>query len=254
MYFESHAHYDDGRFDDDRDHLLGTLLPEAGITAVLNVGASMRGVRQSVALAEKYPYIYATVGTHPHYAKDLADVDLAEIERLCTHPKVVAVGEIGLDYFHNFSPKAVQVQRFREQLEIVKRSGLPVVLHTRDATKEMFDTIKEHTTIRHGVVHCFSESMEMAREYVKLGFYIGVGGMVTFPKTKMLIEVVRQTPLNRILLETDCPYLAPAPNRGQRNTSLNLPYIAAKIAEIKGVTTEEVAEQTYINGKKLFSI
>jgi len=254
MFFETHAHYDDKRYDEDRNELLEILLPQAGVTAVLNVGASMRGTRESVKLSEKYSYIYAAAGTHPHYAKDLTDDDLAEIERLCEHEMVVAVGEIGLDYFHNFSPKETQIKRFHEQLEIVKRTDLPVVLHTRDATKDMFDIIKEHNSVRRGVIHCFSESAEMAREYIKLGFYIGIGGVVTFPKTKALVEVVRQTDLSRLLIETDCPYLSPEPNRGQRNSSLNLPHIAAKIAEIKGITLEEVAETTYNNGIKLFGI
>jgi TatD DNase family protein len=254
MYFESHAHYDDKRFDGDRDELLGTLIPQAGITAVVNIGSMPATTRESVRLAEKYPYVYATAGCHPHYSSGLTDADLAEFERLCSHEKVLAVGEIGLDYHYNLSPQNIQRSRFRDQLQIAVRTGLPVVLHTREATKDMLDTVKEHKSVRNGVVHCFSESAETAKEYVKMGFYIGVGGVITFPKTKTLVEVVRQTPLTRLLIETDCPYLSPEPNRGKRNSSFNLPHIAAKIAEIKGVSPEIVAEQTYINGCQLFNI
>jgi len=254
MYFESHAHYDDKQFNTDRDELLTTLLPEANITTVINVGASMGSTRSSINLAEKYPYIFSTAGVHPHYVKNLTDDDLAELEQLCKNKRVVAVGEIGLDYFRDLSPRNIQQHRFREQLEIAKRTALPVILHTRDATKDMFDTIKNEPQIRRGVVHCFSESAEMAKEYIKLGFYIGIGGVVTFPKSKTLVEVVRQTDLNHLLLETDCPYLAPEPNRGKRNSSLYLPLIVEAIAQIKGVTPEEVAGQTNRNGKQLFNV
>jgi TatD DNase family protein len=253
MYFESHAHYDDPRFDDDRDELLNTLLPQSGVTRVINVGSNPQTTAASVKLAERYQFIQSTVGCHPHYVKDLTDDDLAEFERLAsTHKKVAAIGEIGLDFHHDLSPRDVQELRFRQQLEIVVRTGLPVVLHTRDATKRMLDTVTEYKNIRNGVVHCFSESAETAAIYVKLGFYIGVGGVVTFPKAKALVEVVRQVPLDRILIETDCPYLAPEPYRGKRNSSLYLPYIAAKIAEIKDIPLIDVIEQTFHNGTKLF--
>jgi len=254
MYFESHAHYEDKQFNPDREELLATLLPEAKVTTVINVGASMGSTRAGIKLAERYSYVYATVGVHPHYVKSLTGSDLTELEQLCANKRVVAVGEIGLDYFRDLSPRNVQQQRFRDQLEISKRTNLPVILHTRDASKDMFDTIKNESQIRRGVVHCFSESAEMAREYTKLGFYIGIGGVVTFPKSKTLHEVVRRTDLSHILIETDCPYLAPEPHRGKRNSSAYLPHVVEAIAQIKGISAEEVAEQTYTNGKKLFNV
>lgn len=254
MYFESHAHYDDVRFDCDRETLLGELLPEAGVSYVINSGSSMESSKTGICLAEKYDYIYAAVGVHPHEAQSVTDADLATLEEYAKHPRVVAIGEIGLDYYYDHSPREIQVKRFLDQLAVAEKVKLPVIIHSRDAAQETFDILKNAGIGKTcgGVIHCFSGSPEMAAEYVKMGFYIGIGGVVTFKKAKNICEVVAQTPLERLLIETDCPYLSPEPNRGCRNDSQNLAYIAAKIAQIKQISAEETAKITLENGLRLF--
>ena len=250
MYFESHAHYDDGRFKNDREEILN-LLPSCGIDYVINVGCDMKSSRESIKMAEKYDYIYAAVGVHPHDAENMKESDLDEIRQMSNHKKVVAIGEIGLDFYYDNSPRDIQRYWFKRQLEIVKELNKPVIIHSRDASQETFDIIKE-SGVKKGVIHCYSGSAQMAIDYVKMGFYIGVGGVVTFSNAKKLVEVVEAIQLEQILIETDSPYLSPIPNRGQRNDSRNLQFVVEKIAKIKDISPEKVANITKLNAKQLF--
>ncbi len=250
MYFESHAHYDDRRFREDREKLL-THLPSCGIDYVVNIGCDVKSSKQSIRLAEKYDYIYATVGIHPHELYDMSSQTIAELRRLSAHKKVVAIGEIGLDYYYDTHPRELQQFWFRQQLRLAEELQKPVVIHSRDASQETFDIIKS-SSVRQGVIHCYSGAWQMAMDYVDMGFYIGVGGVVTFFNAKKLVEVVEHVPLEKILIETDSPYLAPNPNRGKRNDSRNLEYIVNKIAKIKNLSPENVAKVTQDNAKSLF--
>lgn len=250
MYFESHAHYDDGRFKNDREEILN-LLPSCGIDYVINVGCDMKSSRESIKMAEKYDYIYAAVGVHPHDAENMKESDLDEIRQMSNHKKVVAIGEIGLDFYYDNSPRDIQRYWFKRQLEIVKELNKPVIIHSRDASQETFDIIKE-SGVKKGVIHCYSGSAQMAMDYVKMGFYIGVGGVVTFSNAKKLVEVVEAIQLEQILIETDSPYLSPIPNRGKRNDSRNLQFVVEKIAKIKDISPEKVANITKLNAKQLF--
>lgn len=251
MYFESHAHYDDAQFDEDREELLNKLLPSFGIETVINVASDMKSSYRSIALAEKYNYIYASVGVHPHEVKKMKEENLEELEQLCKHKKVVAVGEIGLDFYYNHSPKEIQKEWFTKQLNIVKKVNLPVIIHSRDAAQECFDMIKQ-SGVNKGVIHCYSGSAQMAQEYIKMGFYIGVGGVVTYNNAKKLTEVVETIPLEKILIETDSPYLSPIPNRGKRNDSRNLFFVTEKIAKLKKIKASEVLNITKLNAFTLF--
>ena len=250
MYFESHAHFDDKRFKEDREELLG-LLPSCGIDYVVNVGCDVKSSKQSIRLAEKYDYIYAAVGIHPHELYDMSSQVIEELRRLSQHKKVVAIGEIGLDYYYDTHPRELQQFWFRQQLRLAESVNKPVIIHSRDASQETFD-IMSASSVRRGVIHCYSGSAPMAVEYAKMGFYVGIGGVVTFPNAKKMVEVVDALPLEKILIETDSPYLSPAPNRGKRNDSRNLEYIVNKIAEIKKITPEKVAEITGKNAQSLF--
>lgn len=250
MYFESHAHYDDGRFKNDREEILN-LLPSCGIDYVINVGCDMKSSRESIKMAEKYDYIYAAVGVHPHDAENMKESDLDEIRQMSNHKKVVAIGEIGLDFYYDNSPRDIQRYWFKRQLEIVKELNKPVIIHSRDASQETFDIIKE-SGVKKGVIHCYSGSAQMAMDYAKMGFYIGVGGVVTFSNAKKLVEVVETIQLEQILIETDSPYLSPIPNRGKRNDSRNLQFVVEKIAKIKDISPEKVANITKLNAKQLF--
>jgi len=249
---DTHAHYDHKQYDPDRAELLASM-SAGGVQAIVNVGCSHRSSRASIALAEAYPFVYATVGVHPHDAKTLSDAELKKLERLCAHEKVVAYGEIGLDFFHNFSPPDVQRHWFKEQLQLVASLDMPVIIHSRDASEETFAII-EKSPLRRGVIHSFSGDVALAWAYANLGFNIGIGGVVTYDKTKRLPDVVDAIPLEKILLETDAPYLTPAPFRGKRNSSLYLTYIANTIAEIKGVSYENVCAQTTSNAQALLGI
>ncbi len=202
-------------------------------------------------MADKYDYIYAAVGVHPHELYDMSSQTIDKLRKLSEHKKVVAIGEIGLDYYYDTHPREFQRFWFIQQLRLAEETGLPVVIHSREASQDTFDII-ERSKVRRGSIHCYSGSAEMAKEYVKMGFHIGVGGVVTFPNAKKLVEVVEAIPLESILIETDCPYLSPVPNRGKRNDSRNLKHIVDKIAEIKGVTPEKVAEITKNNAETLF--
>ena len=256
MFFESHAHYDDKRFDIDREEILSKL-EQNGIDYVVNVGADIKSSKESVIFSKKYSYIYSAVGVHPHYVDKMKESDLEILETLCKEEKVIAIGEIGLDFYYDNSPREKQRIWFARQLNLAKKLNLPVVIHSREASQEVFDTLKETSLSDRdgagaGVIHCYSESLEMAKEYIKQGYYIGIGGVITFKNAKKLVNVVENIPLESILLETDCPYLSPIPNRGERNDSTNLKYIAKAISEIKNIPLKEVARITTKNAIKLF--
>lgn len=254
MIFESHAHYDDEVFDEDRDMLLYSLA-ENGIDTVINVGASLESCKKTLALMENYPFIYGAVGVHPNETGELTEESFRWLKECCALEKVVAVGEIGLDYHWKEPEPPVQKIWFEKQLGMAKEVKLPVIIHSREAAKDTLDIMKgSHAEVIGGVVHCFSYTKETAREYLEMGYYFGIGGVVTFANAKKLKEVVSYIPMDRILLETDSPYLAPEPYRGKRNTSLNLPYIVKEIAAIKGIDYEEVLAVTHENAEKLFRL
>ncbi len=249
--FDTHAHYDDERFDEDRDELLSSLF-DTSVSHIVNCGCDLKSSLKTVALSEKYPNLYAAVGVHAHEASDCTDENLIEIEKLYSHKKVVAVGEIGLDYYYDFSPRERQIEVFRQQIELANKLGLPVIIHDREAHEDTLKILKELRP--KGVVHCFSGSVEMAKEIIKLGLYIGLGGAVTFKNAKKPIEVAEYTPLDRLLLETDAPYMTPVPFRGKRCDSAHIAYTAEKIAEVKGINVQELIDMCNENSKKLFGI
>lgn len=255
MIFETHAHYDDDRFEGDRERLILSM-PERGIGRIVNVGASVSSTKTTLELAEQYDFVYAAVGVHPSDIADLNEETYGWLKEQTTREKTVAVGEIGLDYYWDKEPEVQERQRywFRRQLELAKEAGLPVIIHSRDAAADTMEIMKQaHAKEIPGVIHCYSYSKELAMEFVKMGYYIGVGGVVTFKNAKKLKETVEAVPLERILLETDCPYMAPEPHRGERNDSSYIPFVAAKIAELKECTTEEVERVTEENARRLFS-
>lgn len=254
MIFESHAHYDDEAFDADREELLVSL-KEHGIGNVVNVGASLESCKITLQLMEKYPFIYGAMGVHPSETAELDERSFIWLREQCSQDKVVAVGEIGLDYHWKDPEIPVQKKWFGRQLELAREVGLPVIIHSREAAKDTLDMMQAlHAEEMGGVVHCYSYTKEMAREYLNMDYYFGIGGVITFRNSKKLKEAVEYIPLEKILLETDSPYLAPEPNRGKRNSSLNLPCIAEAVAQLKGVSYEEVVEVTRKNAEKLFSI
>jgi TatD DNase family protein len=252
MFFDIHAHYDDERYDKDRDYILGGL-QDKGVKYVINSGADIDSSVKSIEYSEKYDYIYATCGIHPGYVSGLREEDLEKLKELSKHSKVVAIGEIGLDYYYDTSNKEQQKYWFRKQVDIAKELKLPVVIHNRDAHEDTMKELKRAAQMGvKGVMHCYSGSVEMAKEIIKLGFYISIGGVITFKNAKKLPDVVEWLPIEYLLLETDCPYLAPEPFRGKRNDSSMLRYIANKIAQIKGITCEEVCKITTENACRLF--
>ena len=254
MIFETHAHYDDEAFDEDREKLLETMHAQ-GIEKIINVGASLQGVRDTVALTEKYPFVYGAVGIHPDEVGNLTEEDMKELRGYCDREKIAAIGEIGLDYYWDKENHEIQKKWFVRQMDLAKETGLPIIVHSRDAAKDTLDIMKaERADNLSGVIHCYSYSKEHAREYMNMGYYLGVGGVVTFKNAKRLKEVVEYAPLYYLLLETDAPYLAPEPYRGKRNCSLYLTYVAQTIARIKGVPYETVVETTRKNAEKLFKI
>ncbi len=254
MIFESHAHYDDEVFNEDRDELLSKM-KENGIENIINISADLESVKTTLILAEKYDYIFATVGIHPSETAALDEQKFEWLEEQASKPKVVAIGEIGLDYYWKEPDKEIQKQWFIRQLQLAKKIQKPVIIHSRDAASDTLSILqsKEAEDIS-GVIHCFSYTKETAKILLEKGYYFGIGGVVTFSNAKKLVEAVEYLPLDKILLETDSPYLAPVPNRGKRNSSLNIPYIAEKIAEIKKVSYDTVVEQTNKNAKELFQI
>ena len=254
MIFETHAHYDDEAFDEDREKLLETMHAQ-GIEKIINVGASLQGVRDTVALTEKYPFVYGAVGIHPDEVGNLTEEDMKELRGYCDREKIAAIGEIGLDYYWDKENHEIQKKWFVRQMDLAKETGLPIIVHSRDAAKDTLDIMKaERADNLSGVIHCYSYSKEHAREYMNMGYYLGVGGVVTFKNAKRLKEVVEYAPLDYLLLETDAPYLAPEPYRVKRNCSLYLTYVAQTIARIKGVPYETVVETTRKNAEKLFKI
>lgn len=253
MIIDTHAHYDDKQFDTDRKEVLEAMESE-GVGIIVNASAKYSSCRQVIDLAEEYPFVYAMVGVHPDEVGELNEETFEELRRLAREPKVVAIGEIGLDYYWDEEPRTVQKQWFIRQLELARELDLPVNIHSREASEDTFQIMKEHAAGLTGSIHCFSGSKELALEYVKRGFYIGVGGVVTFKNGKKLKQVVEAIPLESIVLETDCPYLAPEPFRGKRNQSSYIRYVAEEIAQLKGVTYEEVIAQTEENARKLYRL
>ena len=254
MILDTHAHYDDEAFDADREELLESLQPN-GIEKVVNVCASIDGLQNTVALMEKYPFVYGAVGVHPDDADKVDAAVLDEIRRYCDMEKTVAVGEIGLDYYWHKEEHEHEIQKkmFRAQMEIAREAQMPFMIHSREAAKDTLDIVKDCMKggMYGGIIHCFSYAKEMAREYLDMGLYLGIGGVVTFKNAKKLKEVVEYAPLDQIVLETDSPYLSPEPNRGKRNDSRNLVYVAREIARIKGVTEDEVIAVTEGNAERL---
>ena len=250
MYFESHAHYDDERFDDDRDELLASF-PAEGIETVVNSSSDIASSRASIALAEKYPFFYASVGVHPHEVSKMREEDIDTLRELSKHPKVVAIGEIGLDFYYDLSPRDDQRYWFKRQLALAEELDMPVIIHSRDASQECFDIISA-SNVRKGVIHCYSGSAPMAQDYADMGFYIGIGGSLTFKNNKKTVEVVEKLPLEKILIETDSPYLAPVPYRGRRNDSRLLKYVGEKRSEIKNVPEIDICNITKNNAIELF--
>ncbi len=254
MIFDTHVHYDDDAFDEDREVIL-TSLAENGIGAVVNIGASIQSTKNTLELMKRYPFVYGAVGVHPNETGELNEQLMDWLKHVSGEEKVVAIGEIGLDYYWNEPEPEVQKHWFVRQLALAKEVGLPIVVHSRDAAKDTLDIIKaERAGDLGGVIHCFSYSLEMAKEYLDLGFYLGIGGVLTFQNARKLKEVVEYMPLDRIVLETDCPYLSPVPNRGKRNSSLNLPYVVEAVSRLKGVTPEEVIAVTEQNAKKMYRL
>ena len=254
MIFESHAHYDDDAFAEDREQLLASL-PENGIGTVINVGASIGSCKTTIELIQKYPFMYGAVGVHPSETAELNEENFAWLKQLCSGEKIVAVGEIGLDYHWKEPEPSIQKEWFVRQLNLAEEVNLPVIIHSREAAKDTLDIMKaSHAQVMGGVVHCYSYTKELAREYLDMDYYFGIGGVITFQNAKKLKEAVTYIPLDKILLETDSPYLAPEPNRGKRNSSLNIPYIAQEIAQLKGVPYEEVVRVTEENAKRLFRL
>ena len=251
---DTHAHYDSEGFDPDREELIASL-PEHGIVYAVNVGASMYGAEQSIEFARRFPHMYAACGIHPDDVGDLDEEKMLHLRELCLQEKCVAVGEIGLDYHWMVQPKEVQKTWFIRQLELAVELGLPVNIHSRDASRDTFDIMKaHHAGTTGGIIHCYSGSVEMAREYVKMGYCLGIGGVVTFRNGKTLKKVVEEVPAEALVTETDCPYLAPEPYRGKRNSSLYLPYVVEEIARIKGMDPDEAADILFENARRVYSL
>lgn len=253
MLIDSHAHLDDEKFEGDRKYLIENL-EKNGIELVVNVGADMESSRASVNLADTYDNIYAVVGVHPHAAKEITESSLKEIENLAKNKKVVAIGEIGLDYHYDNSPRDIQKKWFKKQILLAKRLDMPIVVHTREADKDTIEILKEEREGLRGVIHCFSSDRSQLKEYLNLGFFIALGGPVTFKKTDELKEVAKMIPIEKLLVETDAPYLAPHPYRGKRNEPMFVKQTANLIAELKGMTIEDLALQTNKNTKEIFNI
>ena len=254
MIFETHAHYDDEAYDKDRQELLSDI-HQKGVELIVNSGSSIESCKQTLKLTEQYPFIYGAMGIHPSETGELTEQDLLWLKEQTKNPKVVAIGEIGLDYYWPEPDKGIQKKWFEKQLQLATEVNLPIVIHSRDAAQDTLDILKNWDNQKTaGEIHCFSYTKEMAQEYLKMGYYIGIGGVLTFKNAKKLVEVAEYVPLDRILLETDCPYLSPEPYRGKRNQSDNIYFLAEKLAEIKKITKEEVLEQTFQNAVKFYRL
>lgn len=253
MIIDTHAHYDDEQFDADRESLLGEM-EAGGIGLIINAGSTIASWDKIIKLTEEYPFVYGAVGVHPDEAGTLDEKQFGRMKELLVREKIVAVGEIGLDYYWDRESHDLQKKWFIRQLELAREKNMPVIIHSREAAADTFQIMKQHAQGMKAVIHCYSYSAEMAAEYVKMGYYIGVGGVVTFKNAKKLKQVVKEIPLENIVLETDCPYLAPVPFRGKRNSSLYLTYVAEEIAEIKDVAVEKVIRQTEENSRNLYDL
>lgn len=254
MIFETHAHYDDEAFEQDRDDVLKSL-QQSGISFVVNVSASIESIKTTLELTKQYPYVYGSVGVHPDETKDLNEENFVWLKEMTKEPKVVAIGEIGLDYYWDATDREVQKKWFDRQMELAKEVNLPAIIHSREAAKDTLDMIIASGLKQvGGIIHCFSYGKDIAKSYLDMGFYLGIGGVVTFKNGKKLKEVVEYAPIEQLVLETDSPYLAPEPNRGKRNTSLNLIYVAKEIAKLKNMDYDEVIAVTESNARKLYKL
>jgi len=253
MLFDSHAHLHDEKFDADREQVIKRAL-ENNVTGILTVGTCMTTSARAVALAEQYEGIYAAVGIHPHDAQGITEADYAQLATWSEHDKVVAIGEIGLDYYYDLAPKDTQRAVLVRQIHLAREMNKPFIIHDRDAHRDIMDVIKSEAQGLSGVFHCFSGSLEMAKEVIKLGFYISIAGPVTFKNAAKLPEIVASIPLERLLVETDCPYLTPHPFRGKRNEPAYVSIVAEKIASLRGIERSALAESTTANVKRLFKI
>mgnify|MGYP000684080441 CR=1 FL=1 len=252
--FDSHAHLDDERFDEDRDALIEGL-PGQGVEYVINAGADLASSRAGIALAEGWPHVYAAVGVHPHDAKELDEAGIETLREMLGNPKVVAVGEIGLDYHYDYSPRDIQRYWFERQLALAQETSKPVIIHSREATEDTLSVLKKY--VRDGVwgvMHAFSGSWETAEIVLNMGLMLGIGGTVTFKNAVKPVEVAGKVPMDRLLIETDCPYLTPAPHRGKRNEPAYVGHVAERIAEIRGIPMEDVIRATHDNACRLFGI
>ncbi len=252
MFFDSHAHYDDSRFDDDRYDLLDSF-NKSGIDYVINIGTNLKTTKKSIEIANKYDFVYATGAFYPDEVYDITEDDIYSLKKLCLDKKIVAIGEIGLDYHYDNVQKDKQIYWFERQMQLANELDLPVVIHMRDATLDTLEVLKK-IPVKGGIMHCFSASKETAEIVLNLGYYVSFSGTVTFKNAKSIKECARLIPDDRLLIETDCPYLSPEPNRGQRNSSLNLIYTATELAAIRSTTVEHIAEITKNNAKKLYGI
>lgn len=252
MYFDTHAHYDSGAFNADRFDILGSM-PDAKVGLIVNPGCDLESSKTAIGLAERFNFVYAAVGWHPEDMDKLTDKAFAELERLAEHPKCLAIGEIGLDYYWDDTHKAEQKELFKKQIELAIRLNKPVIVHDREAHGDSLEIVRDFSELR-GVFHCFSGSVEMASELLKRGWYLGFDGPITYKNARKAIEVLEFCPLDKIVIETDSPYLTPVPNRGKRNDSRQLEFVVNKIAEIKGINADEIESITFENGKKLFGI
>lgn len=251
LLFDTHAHLDDVKFDADREAILQKII-DSGVGAVVNIGADMESSKRSIQLAEKYDFIYASVGVHPHDAENMTDEDLSTLEKWAAHPKVVAIGEIGLDYFYDNSPREAQRYWFEKQLLLAEKLDKPVIIHDRDAHKDTLDILSKSKAT--GILHCFSGSVEMAKQIVNMGFYISFAGPLTYKNSRHAVDVASVMPIDKILIETDCPYLAPDGHRGQRNDSSLVRLVCEKLAEIKDISFEEAARITYQNAERVYRL
>jgi TatD DNase family protein len=252
MIYDTHAHYDDEAFKDDRDTLLESL-PQHGIGRVVNIGADLNSCVTTMALAKQYPFMYATLGIHPSECGELTESSMEWLQKQLSFEKCVAVGEMGLDYHYPDPAPALQKKWFIRQLELARQSGLPAVIHSREAAQDTLDILQaEHVGDIGGVMHCFSYGKEIAKKVLNMNLYIGIGGVLTFNNGRKLKEAAEYIPIESIVLETDCPYLAPVPNRGKRNSSLNLPHVVEALAQIKHITPDQVEEITWRNACRLY--
>lgn len=259
MYiFDTHAHYDCEEFDKDRKEVLKRVR-EQGVGRIVNVGCSLKegSIQNTILMTAEYKFVYGAIGIHPEYVMELEknESGYKELERCLREEKIIALGEIGLDYHYEDNPaRKIQKKHFEGQLELAAKVRMPAVIHSRDAAKDTLDIVKLYADKTQGIIHCFSYGAEMAREFLNLGFYIGIGGVLTFKNAKKLKEVARYTPLNRIVIETDCPYMSPEPNRGKRNDSGNLIFVIKELAALKGITEEEVINAVCENGNRVYKL